>query len=51
MIFLSDKYTELCVICKKDTHIATSVPVEERTGYVEGAGQCCAACARLVRHG
>lgn len=43
--FISQRGTELCVICHADTHIPDSKPVSERYSYVDGVGQCCAACA------
>jgi hypothetical protein len=44
--FTSSRGTEICVVCHADTGIPSSVPVDQRLGYVEGVGQCCAKCAR-----
>jgi hypothetical protein len=37
--------TELCVLCGAETDVPVAIPVDQRKGYVEGAGQCCADCA------
>jgi hypothetical protein len=37
--------TELCVVCGAETDVPVAIPVDQRKGYVEGAGQCCAECA------
>jgi hypothetical protein len=44
--YVSPNRTDLCVMCGKDTGIPTATPIDERTGYVEGCGQCCAECAK-----
>ena len=36
--------TELCVICGAETDVPVTVPVDQRRGYIEGVGQCCADC-------
>ena len=35
---------EKCVVCGKKTKYAKDTPVQERIGYVEGAGQLCRDC-------
>ena len=37
---------ERCVLCGTATAVPVTVPVEQRTCYVEGCGQLCAACWR-----
>lgn len=49
--YISEFGTDLCVGCRADTGIPTDTPIDDRTKYVEGSGQCCAACERKMRHG
>jgi len=39
--FVSEDGFDLCVVCKAKTRYKTETPVDQRTGYVEGAGQLC----------
>ena len=32
---------DTCVICGKETEYAKDTPIQNRIGYVEGAGQLC----------
>ena len=43
--FVSDKGTDLCVLCGAETGIPTETPIDQRVGYVEGSGQICRKCA------
>jgi len=51
MKFVTDHGTEICVICHADTGIAATTPIDQRSGYVEGVGQCCAECSKRGHHG
>lgn len=44
--FVSERGTDLCVICGADTGIPTVTPIDQRYGYIEGSGQCCRKCAK-----
>ncbi len=35
---------ELCALCGDETDVPVTIPIDQRRGYVEGAGQCCTAC-------
>jgi hypothetical protein len=35
---------ELCVLCGGETPYVFETPIQERIGYVEGAGQTCSYC-------
>jgi hypothetical protein len=37
-------HVELCVVCGVETDMPVTIPVDQRRGYVEGVGQCCANC-------
>jgi len=36
--------TEMCIVCGVETDVPLVIPIEQRRGYIEGVGQCCAAC-------
>lgn len=36
---------EICVLCGKKTDVLISEPLEQRHGYLPGAGQLCKECA------
>lgn len=38
------KQTEYCVLCGTETGYYLWTPIEQRYGYVEGAGQLCKEC-------
>ena len=46
--FVSDKGTDLCVLCGADTGIPAETPIDQRVGYVEGSGQICRKCEGAV---
>jgi len=35
---------DLCVQCRAKTHYLTTTPIQQRLGYIEGAGQLCQEC-------
>ncbi|MFQ8760975.1 MAG: hypothetical protein ACLSAF_17605 [Intestinimonas sp.] len=39
---------EKCVLCGGETPYLRTVPIDRREGYLEGAGQLCAACCREI---
>lgn len=39
-----DEQQERCVLCGCVTSVPIAMPVGQRTSYVEGCGQLCAAC-------
>jgi len=39
---------EVCVLCGKPTPYLITTPINEREGYVEGAGQLCANCCNEI---
>ena len=41
--FEENRY-DCCVLCGKNTDVKWDVPIDLRTGYVEGAGQLCLHC-------
>ena len=42
--FISERGTDLCVICKADTGIPTDTHIDMRAYYVDGVGQLCSEC-------
>ena len=43
-VIRNGKEFEVCPICGAVTNVEFSTPIEEREGYVEGAGQPCDKC-------
>lgn len=41
---------ETCVLCGKATDITRETPVDERFGYIEGAGQLCRECFKQLNN-
>lgn len=41
---ITDTALETCILCGANTSVKVSTPIENRYGYVEGAGQCCNHC-------
>jgi len=39
-----EEEVELCVSCGKETKYKTSDHIDNRMGYIEGAGQLCSRC-------
>ena len=39
-----EEIAERCVVCGEKTEYTKNVPIDERTGYVKGAGQLCRKC-------
>lgn len=39
---------EKCVYCQRETDVEISTPIEHRNYYVEGVGQLCKNCNRIV---
>lgn len=37
-----------CVSCGEDTHVAKTMPIHYRQGYIEGAGQLCEQCYMIL---
>jgi len=46
---LDDDLYETCVICKCRTNIRKDQPIEQRYGYIEGAGQLCHKCYQKIK--
>lgn len=46
--FTSERGTDLCVVCHRDTGVPTPTPIKNRTNYVQGVGQCCTICVGIV---
>lgn len=44
----TDTAFETCILCDAVTTVKITTPVEERDGYIEGAGQCCRSCFEKV---
>lgn len=42
-----EKY-EICILCKCKTNIRRDTPIQERLGYIEGAGQLCERCYKKL---
>lgn len=49
--YVSERGTDLCVVCRADTGIPTDAPLDQRQHYAEGVGQCCAQCAARIASG
>ena len=45
---VAENGTERCIICQKELHIPVSTPITEREWYIQGCGQLCDECYRLV---
>lgn len=39
-----EEYIEYCVLCGQETGCFNNIPIDERCGYVGGAGQLCREC-------
>lgn len=39
---------ETCVMCKRKINIRKDKPIQERDGYIEGAGQLCYECYKEI---
>lgn len=39
---------ERCILCKKETDVPAELDVDQRCFYIEGAGQLCKACYRML---
>lgn len=46
---MEDDIYETCVICKCKTNIRKDQPIDERYGYIEGAGQLCHKCYEKIK--
>jgi len=44
----AEEKLERCVLCGGLTEIPVALPVNQRIGYVEGSGQPCASCRKVV---
>lgn len=42
--YVTENGTERCCVCGTDTQVPASLPIEMRSGYVEGVGQLCLRC-------
>lgn len=43
-----EKEKDKCVKCNEPTKYTRDTPIHLREGYIEGAGQLCAECFRLI---
>lgn len=39
---------DLCVLCGKMSEYTKETPIDQRVGYIEGAGQLCLECYQFV---
>ena len=43
-----EKEMECCVRCGKETEYTKDTHIDQRKGYIEGAGQLCEECYKLI---
>lgn len=36
---------EICISCGEETDVRIDTPIDQRYGYIEGAGQVCSRCS------
>lgn len=42
------KEIDMCVMCSKPSDYTKDVPIEQRSGYISGAGQLCESCDKQL---
>lgn len=45
---MNDEIYECCVLCGKILSIKKDLPVSKRQNYIEGAGQLCEECMKII---